>query len=284
MKPSIAIIGSGAAAAFAHRACKDYGCTKVDVYTDRMGKPSPGAFFFHWLPNDLRLKFEPENVHYMGMGTAERYWLNQWPDIAYEAMGPTSFPVKTYAQSGWDGHTVWDALWDNAKITIMAERFSDSDLREMAKFHDIVLLTFPTQESLKEQGWCQVQIPIESVQTVTMQIPPSSMLTLTQQYDNFILYNGGEMFQWVRMSRLWGRTSFEYAHNSTYGQGDVSMTHHPDLLPSTPVWSKVPAKNFMLVGRFARWDRKYLSHQSYPDTIGALEHWDQGHRDFKELL
>lgn len=284
MRPNIAIVGSGAAGAFAYKACVDYGCAKVEVFTDRMGAPGKGAFYFHWIPDDLSAKYEPDEIMYIGIGTRQKYLAKQWPTQKIDEEFETSYPLKPFTAPGWDASTVWEELWANARVTIVAGKFSDTDLKDLAKFHDIIFLTFPTQESIQEQGKYLVKIPVNLAGKSTQFQLPSKALYHLNKYNNFIMYNGTDVFDWVRLNRLWGYTSFEYSHAVTFSDDDPKITYQQDLMPGTPIWRRMPAHNFMPVGRFARWDRKYLSHQAYSDTKTALVMWDEGYRDFKEII
>ncbi len=284
MRPSVAIVGSGAAGAYAYRACVEYGCKKVEVFTDKMGTPSPGAFYFHWIPDDLAVRFEPDEILYMGIGTQDKYLERQWPGVKLEPGYASSFPAKPFVGVGWDAGLIWDELWKNAPISLVAGKFSDTDLKDMSKYHDLIFLTFPTQESIQAQGKYLVQIPVQLVGKQTTFQLPSKALFMLNKYNNFIMYNGTEVFPWVRVNHLWGHASFEYSYTSIMDDEDGKVIMQQDLMPGTPVWKKTLAKNIVPVGRFARWDRKYLSHQSYSDAKTVLVRWDEGYRDFKELL
>lgn len=279
MRPSVAIIGSGAAGAFAYKACREYGCRNIEVYTDRLGKPSSGAFYFHWVPESISEKYEPDDITYVGLGTPDGYAKNQWPGIELGAGFVSSFPNSIMITHGWNASNVWDELWKGAKIEIIADKLSDTDLKDMSKLHDVVLVTFPTQESMLEMGDYLVRIPVHAVNNPTASLLP---MDLFSKHDNIIIYNGSASFQWVRCNKLWGKMSLEYSYvHSTDGEG---WFYQQDILPMAIPWKKMIARNVMPIGRFARWDRHYLSHQTYEDTRDVLLAWDEGYRDFKELL
>jgi len=283
-KAHVCIIGAGATGAYAYQACLDLGA-KVDILTEKMSAPPPGAFYLHWLPANLKPRFAPEKVLYVGLGTKVNYLKRQWPELTefhnstVEGM-TTSFPSSPRWEYGWDARAVWEGLWDGANITLAAGRYSDQDIKDLAKTYDLVFHTFPSQESAATQPKL-VMVPIQVYKEMAM---GQSVKKLVGDFQHFIIYNGlppKEGHPWVRLSQIWGRVSAEHSHTSALAKGGDDIELRPDLVPGTHPWKKLIGKNILPIGRYATWERSYLSHMAFFDVWNTINEWADGRSDFR---
>lgn len=256
----VLILGAGASAAYCYRACRDNGI-RPHVMADSISFNPAGAFFLHWIPPSIQLA--PISITYLRVGTEEVYWRKQW-QLDY-VPNSTSFPVADeQTVLGWDGRKGIEAMFDGVSIDKIG-KLSDSDVRDISRHFDIVFQTFPTQKSLSKQP------PMADIYIARCTDTNASLPDWLNKYNNFILYNGEPYPVWVRLTRISGSISYEYSHEAPQLlEDDFKIIRYKEPVPGTEPWDEPPTKNVKLIGRLARWDRKYLSHHAYYDTVRAL--------------
>lgn len=262
----VAILGSGPAAAYAVMACREEGIVPT-VISDRSPQTDQvGAFFLHWLP--------PWLVDYAGnaavtvlvqaRGTAECYTAKQWGRVV-----PSSFPAAPRKEV-WYNSAVLGEVWKVQEVGLAPGRFDDADLLRLGGEYDFVFHTF-SAEAVRGGARRLIWFPV-----LTFRSGP-------QAGDmGMVMYNGEPKDRWVRMTRAFGRVSIEYPRD----QAELAMREdpvcaemeynklrdiHPDTLPLNP-WERI-AGNVIPIGRFATWNRKALSHDSYNTVKEVLNRW-----------
>lgn len=271
--PRVAILGSGASGAFAYQACK-YCNIEPEIFTAQMGKPSAGAFYFHWLPPAVEELAHPKDILWTSVGTEEVYLAKQWGSHAPDS---SSFPAQPRVEIGYDPQEVWEILWKDANIDLVAGSFSDTDILDFSKYYDLVFHTFPSQESLRDQ-LPPVTIPIEKLSRSF-----KAKKELVGDYENYIIYGGSAKLDWVRLSSLFGNVFMEYNSHHPFAKGGDNIELRRDMHPDTQPWKKLIWKNIVPLGRLAKWNRSELSHQAFWDTYWCINVWAQGVKDFREM-
>lgn len=269
----ICILGTGLAGAFAFQACKDAGI-KADVYSKtEIGSAPPGAVWFHWLPSSIQAK--PIKVVYTSIGFKEEYISKQWG--TYRAGQTSSFPRTTRIESGFEIAPNLPKLWEGAEITLV-DSFSDVEVGKLAKQYDLVVQTFPTDFSVRALGKYRVRIPILTTPiSVKFEHIHLHYTKLGDVSDAQIItvYNGVDIDKWVRRTYMQDSVHTEFpSHFKTDNWAvfpDEKVGFYMDLHPDTPPYFNQIAPKIILVGRFATWDRKYLSHQAYLDVYTKLK-------------
>lgn len=258
----VAILGTGPSAAYAGMACES---AKVEYEIISNRSPLlffPGAFWARLNPLDFEIP--AFQVYISSVGTAIGYLKKQWNMVDPDWLSTTSFPKESRKEIVFDPSTLFSIYWSNYPNIYLTPSLTDSDISELAKEYDLVFLTFPTEKSIELCGSLRTKFPIVSFPTDSRQL--------------YCVYDGVENQHTVRMSSLFGFIHNEYAQNyipkmELVGEnGRISWV--PDFLPDIPPvvgLRDVPADNVILVGRWAQWDRKILSHNAYSQVLEVLQ-------------
>lgn len=256
----VALLGSGASAAFAYRALMDLGIRNVDVYCSNYGSPPHGAFFLRWLPQELSERYEQDRIRFVSIGDKQTFVNKRWPHPKPE--WKIYFPEVPIDTVGYDPHWLWDSLWEGASIDQIAGLLSDADIRDYGKFYSLVFHTFPSQESKREQP-NRLCTPIKLYPRKSR--PGAEIREIVGNAENFVLYSGDPKQEWVRLSYLFGHMALEYPvfYPTNAQSTDKSWVRWIDVPPEAEIWDRQLAPNIFPVGRMAQWDKRMLAHHSY---------------------
>jgi hypothetical protein len=189
-------------------------------------------------------------------------------------------------RQGWNSRIAVELLLGDADINKVGYKLSDSDIKDMAVHYDLVFHTFPSQLSLAHQP-VPVSIPIVKYPHKEFALG-GNLLKMARGFDNFILYNGKDDPDWVRMSCLFGVVSWEYSYIHPLARekstDDFPIIRYTEPIPGTKPFTKLIAKNIIPIGRMAKWDRKYLSHHTYKDTRLVLKAFEEGRKDLHNVI
>src|ERR1041385_5813278 len=97
----VAVIGLGAAGAFVARAAYDLGFDTTIYASGATNVTPPGAFWLHWLPDDLTGEFNSQTIRIIGKGKEEAYTKLQWGQSWYKGLS-SSFPVEPVIEQGYN--------------------------------------------------------------------------------------------------------------------------------------------------------------------------------------
>jgi hypothetical protein len=259
MPSKIAIVGFGPTAVFAAKAAWDMGC-QVEIYTDQQKPMPPGATWLHWLPEDVSGQFRPVQIYVVGQGTSDQYTKRQWGQVY-----PSSFPTKPVWEIGYDPTQLLDKLLPTeCNVNLTPYRMSDADVKDLAVGFDLVFQTFPTREHRENQPQL---LPFVAAARLGTEDPAK----------NYVVYNGAKEGIVVREASLFGNHYVEFpkgmteeevkGHNTLSGYKVVTLK---DLDPRTkPV--QLHTGKVRLLGRWAQWDRKVLSHDAYNLAVKFIE-------------
>lgn len=271
----IAILGSGPSAAFAYQACLKAGYKPDELFvaTARLTEPPPGAFWFHWVPRHIRaIKFP---VILRSVGTEERYLSKQWR--RYLNGVPSSFPETEQRMSGYPvSRFVWRQMWEGANI-LPGFTFTDQTVQELAQDFERVIQTFPSKAAIHAHRDHTVLYPTV-VYEVAHEWPEwekflrlfAAEVTHSPQ-GVYCLYNGSVHEDWVRATYNLGRVMVEYPWDTPLDTLPTEGTVlNRDIVPWAGELDPMPpAGNVLMVGRYATWQRKQLSHE----TFGIVSGW-----------
>lgn len=258
-KLNIAILGTGASALFAAKAAKDLGHEPLVIGVKGFNFP-PGPFWFHWVPEDIKQKVKEYKITLIPEGTERKYQSLQW---GRKPRGVTSsFPKKIMDVVGYNPEEVYNAMKQTFTLK-MTKPLSEEEIRGLCYNYDLVFQTFPTEFSK------EVQKPYQPYYMGALyNFDPNS------DFENFVTYNGTGDGIYVRKVLLWGNMFFEFPKNLALDEIKKVMTRiYPemkyhllhDMNPWTaPITLPIGApKNLYLVGRWAEWNTKRLSHEAY---------------------
>ncbi len=157
MQPQVVILGGGPSAAYAFKACKDFGIVPT-VFANKRTFPY-GAFWLHWLPKTIAprtKRFLGNPMEIRSVGTAVEYARKMWGTW----MVRTSFPEERQETIVYNPAEGLKELWKGVEFR-SAVILQDSDLILMAKHCDLLIQTFPSEESKQHQPKA-VLFPIET--------------------------------------------------------------------------------------------------------------------------
>jgi hypothetical protein len=260
-EPTIAILGSGTAAAFAYYACREAGFTPT-IYTASypLAHNPGGAFWFHDIPTALKAAVQPYPIEFVPLGSGITYSRNLWGEHY-----TSSFPHEAHTVQGYKADEVLPMLWHGCDRTPWVRRQFESDqqIADLAKGYDLVFQTFPTFHARRTKPALR---------------PITICERLTTYSRNIVYYNGllredtDQPCRWLRMSILWDHVYLEVPTCYwTRSCGHYKTTAYK-LHPTTKPENVSVADNVVLVGRFATWTRKLLAHQVY-DRVASELNW-----------
>lgn len=271
----IAILGSGPSAAFAYQACLNAGYEPDDLFvaTAKLTEPPPGAFWFHWVPSHVRAIKVP--VVLSSVGTEEGYLEKQWG--MYPDGVTSSFPKTEQRMSGYPvSHFVWRQMWEGANI-IPGLSLTDQAVRVIAQDFAKVIQTFPSKAAIHAHRDYTVLYPTVVYEKAHewpewekfVRLFSNEVLHTPQGV--YCLYSGSDREDWVRATYNLGRIMVEYPW---YTPLDTLPTEGTVLNRDIVPWAgeldpMPPAENVLMVGRYATWQRKQLSHE----TFGIVSGW-----------
>jgi len=275
-KFKVAIIGTGPSAAFSYLACKDYGCSKIDIYGKYHKDFPQGAFWFKWLPSyiikDTKVKKCEISIIYMG--TNREYVQKQWGEEESVDNYSSTFSNFDKLQYGYDPLVVWDRMWSGANFIETKGMFTDIDLKQLSVDYDFIFHTFPSEASL------QIRKTI-SIPTVSFHIysqPLYHVLRMMNPKFNLgeqIIYDGRIETPIVRISSLFGHINIEFVKDTDTTKlfpDGVTYGKFMDIPPNTEELVDEDRLDLKVypVGRYAQWERHLLSHNSYRRVMGIF--------------
>lgn len=257
-KMKIAILGTGASALFAAKAAKDAGHEPLIIGIKEFSFP-PGPFWFHWVPDDVKAKMEGTKITVIPEGRERKYQSLQWGKVPNGVK--SSFPDRVAVVVGYNPSETAE-LMSSMFMLKLPQALTDAQIRNYCEEWDLVFQTFPTKESKAVQ-----QHPL-------MPYYVGALYNAGAATDNYVVYNGTGTGIWLRKVFLWGNLFFEFPKNLELDQIKPVMDrtypnleYHKlyDMHPGTkPIQLPLSAPmNLHLVGRWAEWNTKRLSHEAY---------------------
>lgn len=264
-KCSAAILGAGPTAGYVYAALRDCGFGDIRIITDKINPPPKGRTWFGWIPPAIQDKLEPDPIYFIGLGTKKDYMAR----MARPVESPSTYPEnKIDVVQGFDPSIVQDILLDHAQDCIRFVPYITDDLiYDIAGNFDQVFVTFPTERSLKEQPerivyWNLVSDEIEC-----------------EPHPHVVMYNGTTNAPWTRYIMMFGVASWEFSHTEYPNRESLPEpgegTHYEttrDFAPGTNLWPTFDEEvgNVHLIGRWARWDKKWRVEYAYQDAMNVL--------------
>lgn len=264
MKPKAAILGAGPSAAYALAACKDLD-VEVDIYSNRPSFAPNGRVWFHKVPRYLEATLKPEPILLIGAGSRDVYLQRQ----NRPSWAKTTFPVGTpLIQQGYDPAKVRNVLMPADTIYYKLDHIDDKLIVDIAKGYHWVFLSFPTEKSKQAQPALR-----------TYHVLTRDDSKVDHSYPNVMIFNGTMNYWWTRWSCIFGVTCWEFSSHEY--QDDSNLPNPPvgakyekskDFAPNTFLWDprEVPASNVYLIGRWATWNKLYLTHMAYDDVTNII--------------
>lgn len=272
MGTKVAILGTGPSAAFAFKACMDYGLDPDEVLIYGTEVPSlsiSAPVFFHDVPSSIREDCTEHTIGYIADGEAEEYMCTQWgEEFAYVS---SSFPKKSIKIQAYNPNEVLPLLWEGAFSWKLSGRMQRRDLYRVSQTAPLVLQTFSLWDGVPRRYQFRYLIrqrdgvnPQAWLDKLGYNIHDSGTL-------GFFLYNGNTSQGYIRIAILDGVVWYEYPSKETipydYQEQAISFI---DIHPTENRIAEPARDNIVLLGRNATWDRAMLAHQAYSMTYTVL--------------
>lgn len=302
----VAILGAGPTAFFAACAARDCGHIP-EIFGFTMGDPPAGSFYLHDIPPWIKLAVESQKLATMRVGVEENYIQKQYGKYA-NGITNSSFPkvapkvplittIYPYSEQ------IKRYLIENTPIQL-GILFNDDLIMEYAESYDVVLHTFPTEESIlsslgnlyfpvstlhiparnRPNSWWRKFADAVNLERLDL-LGPLGIATLNTDtwfpnLPNLVLYDGTLTHPYVRLSVLFQHLHLEFPVGYHEEKSDVlydlerigfKTAIQPTLKPQQKRWDGYLSENVFAIGRYATWDTQVLSHQAYYDTCGILK-------------
>ena len=260
MSKKIAILGMGVTGIYAAFAAEEAG-HNVTVFTKNKNILfPPGPFWLHWLPDSLTDKFEPTPIYHIGRGSERKYQSLQWGRIP-KTHPKSSFPEKDEFKYGYNPKDVLPAMAPT-NIKIIKKFLTDEDVDIMAENYDEIFQTFPSELSkIYQPPLLEYYMGIDIFE-----------FRKNTSKDNYVIYNGTGEGIVVREINLWMKKFLEFPKyvalkeiKKVYSDQRYKFIKLFDLDPFSKIWTQpfqIDPK-IHLVGRWAEWNNKRLSHEAY---------------------
>lgn len=247
----VAIIGCGPAGMLAAHAAASLG--KEPVIFAPVAEPSliSGAQYLHEAIPDLS-NHEPDGyINYVKKGEPTSYARKVYGDPFAE----TSWDKwEEGRRPAWSLKYLYDSLWKLYAGRIVPQEIHKQDLEQMRIDYPLVICTAP-----KTLFCCEPSHPEHAFSLNRIWVTQEAQ---DEVPDNTIIYNGEMRDSWCRSARIFGSGSTEYP-------GGIKPPHEPDAKPG-----RKPLENncdcfpwLSRTGRFGRWEKGVLVHQSFRDAV-----------------
>lgn len=251
----VAVLGCGPAGLLAAQGAAEAGAD-VTIFSKKVKSPIFGAQFIHREVPGLRIK--PSDVHMLKRGTAEGYAKKVYGDPEH----PTSWDSYEHGQilAAWPMIGVYDRLWRiwrdkivNTEIDMLAmDRIEADDF-------DMLISSIPVP------AICMVGA--HTFETNTVQITKGRCASSRHS----VIYNGEARFRWFRTSFLFGETGTEYSAHQTKAMAGKAVPQGAKEIKK-PQQTNCDCRNqWRRVGRYGKWRRGVLAHDSYFEVRDALQ-------------
>lgn len=252
MSRKVAIFGSGLSAAYVYAACLDNGI-EADFFTDNRKPEFFGPVKLSWIPERVKVLKYP--VWLFSLGEKKDY-LARMDRTSGSTTFPSSGRIETAAYNPVEVLEQLQPL--GCKITL--GKFSDSEIEKLSQQYDYTFVTFPLQQSKREDKLVPYWLWLLKNQTVSL--------------PNMVIYNGTTVFPWTRYSYYWGVHMWEYCH-LTLEQPlcpaiGAEVRRIADIAPGVKEYTS-PFPKMALVGRWARWNKEVLAQDAYAQANKILK-------------
>lgn len=164
--------------------------------------------------------------------------------------------------------------WYHAKnllhgLKVTNRKIRPEDVNSLSRTNDLVVSTIPLKSIFpRASDLCCSHV------TYVSEGAPSDLPNIPRRYDGVIVYNIDPECKWHRYSCLMGVEQTEW----TLPHPDAAAVRK--VLGSANFNCRQP--NFLLTGRYGKWDSKVMAHDAYYDTLRAIDLILNGYVDTNE--
>lgn len=268
-KPRVAILGFGATGAFAAKAAYDAGADVTIITMSHGISVPPGSFWLHWIPTDVQHKYKPYFIQIESIGTEQEYFRKQW-GVEKTKGRTSSFPHQQMFEVGYNPADILETLVPfEVEKQVVLKPLTTFAINIICDDYDKVFQTFPMQKHISEQP---ALVPYMAAAGIGKADPSK----------NLVVYHGDEHNIIVREATLFGNHYLEFPKGMVGDDFDINIAQLlmtingmqdyqwitlKDLALDTQPVQQDPANKIQLIGRFAEWNRKRLSHETYEQVF-----------------
>ncbi len=232
---------------------------KVNIINEQgLTKPTAASAGVYILHERMGLPLRQRLLTYHAFGGgAHDYALKVYGQVRDDVSFP-DIPESGLAQGVYDSAQAIDMMYD-----IVMSAFPISFRRKLAGPMPVVEAAV---RSISETDLYISTLPLNQFAPELCSSMPAWVTTGEAPADEtYIMYNAHPQMEWYRASAAFGRFTLEFCQNP-----NISDARRVTKVAGLRDQLKVP-KDWLLTGRFGRWEKGYLTHQVYNDVRAFLD-------------
>lgn len=255
---NVVILGCGPAGLIAAQGALDAGADDITIISRARKSDLFGAQYLHEPIPGIDCG-EPVQVSYSLQGDPMDYRLKVYGDLWDGTVSPEDLQESHEA---WDIRAAYDRLWDKFGNAVYDVNLSPGFIINLDQSAELIISSVPRPLT------CIMGHAFQS--TMIYAAGDAPRLGIKVPYTcsrNSVICNGYREVSWYRLSNIFDHTTVEWPGSlkmpppvATAGEVIKPLRTNCDCLP-----------NIVHVGRYGRWEKGVLSHQSYSDAFGAVE-------------
>lgn len=262
MHLDVAILGCGPTGLFAAHAMAQLG-HDITIYSRKRRSEMFGAQYLH-RPIPGLLLSDPITIDYQLQGTADGYRSKVYSGQDVDSVSPESLVGQHKA---WDIREAYYCAWKLYYHKIKdVPRIDAKWVRNELVWnqHHVVVSSIPATSLCYDRGH-----KFNSAYILAMGDAPergSWVPDWVDCPDSAVICNGDPEVSWYRQSNIYGYRTVEWPEDARINE------EHPVARVEKPIDTDCDcfANSIVRAGRYGRWEKGYLSHQAYFETMEAL--------------
>jgi hypothetical protein len=280
-RPIVVVLGAGPAGLLAAHAAELRGCD-VRVYSATKNNEEAtkselhGCQYLHQYIPYMDLDMTGTLVRYSLSGDADAYRRKVYGDSWNGSVSPDEYgPEKDH--EAWDLRKVYDMLWEQWKERIwplnmtpkMAERLHNTrGQRVICTIPAPVLCLDPETHKFVSQSIWAMGSTIPTYRWTDEPLPADENFPLPYvAQDMTVECNGEDAPRWYRAATVFGQSTLEWPAGPKPPVRGVVAVHKPLKTDCTCHMGN----RWYRLGRFGKWEKGYLVHQAFTDTMDLLK-------------
>lgn len=263
MRLNAAILGCGPTGLFAAHALAQLG-HQVTIYSRKRRSEMFGAQYLHKPIPGLSTS-DPITIDYRLQGTADGYRDKVYSGQDVESVSPESLVGQHQA---WDIREAYYKAWAMySSLIIDVQSIDPRWVRNelVWRQHHVVMSSIPAKSLCYDRTH-----EFNSTHVLAMGDAPERGRWVPDWFEcpeSTVICNGDPQVAWYRQSRIYGYGTVEWPASAILNED------HPAARVEKPISTDCDCFGYSIVrlGRYGKWQKGYLSHQAYFETLEALK-------------